>query len=324
VRGRRLLTAAWAVVGIVIAVLGFGFVISRVAKNWDTVEQTIRDANRALLVLAFVLAVVGMCWIAGAWKAVMASLGEHIGVRDAIRWYFPGELGKYVPGGIWPVVGRAELATRAGVRRSISYTSVAMSLAALYLAALEVVVLAIPLQLSAKHDNASPFLVLLLLPIGLVALHPRVLRALLGVASKVTRREVHIDVPPWRTSLVGVALYMPAWVAIGTATWCIARALDPHAAFGQVFVAAVLSWVVGFVLVPVPGGIGVREAAFTATAGLTAGVGATVALAARVMFMLVDVLGAALAPVLLRRRKPRETGVDGPAIASTVDAPPPA
>jgi uncharacterized membrane protein YbhN (UPF0104 family) len=323
VRGRRLLAAGWAVVGIVIAVLGFGFVISRVAHNWDTVRDTIRDADRTWLVAGFLLAALGMALIAVAWRVVLASLSAPVTARDAVRWYFPGELGKYVPGGIWPVVGRAELATRAGVRRTVAYTSVALSLVALYLAAMAVVVIALPFQLSAKHDNAAPFLVVLLLPIGLLALHPRVLNAAFALIAKITRREVHVDIPPWRTSLVGVALYTPAWGAIGTATWCIAHALDPNAAFGQVFVAAVLSWIVGFLLVPVPGGIGVREAAFTATAGLTAGIGATVAVAARIAFMLVDVIGALLAPAVLRRKRggPETRCVAGTRRVGTSDAP---
>jgi uncharacterized membrane protein YbhN (UPF0104 family) len=307
------------VVGIVIAVLGFGFVISRVARNWDTVRDTIRNADRTWLVVGFLLAALGMVLVAVAWRVVLASLRAPVTARDAVRWYFPGELGKYVPGGIWPVVGRAELATRAGVRRSVAYTSVALSLVALYLSAMTVVAIALPFQLSAKHDNAAPFLVVLLLPVGLLVLHPRVLNAAFAFLARVTSREIHIDVPPWRTSLIGVALYAPAWGAIGTATWCIAHALDPHAAFGQVFVAAVLSWIVGFVLVPVPGGIGVREAAFTATAGLGAGVGATVAVAARVAFMIVDLVGAVLAPILLRRRTMRAAGAQR---VGTSDAPP--
>jgi uncharacterized membrane protein YbhN (UPF0104 family) len=274
-----------------------------------------------LLVLGFVLAALGMSLVAVAWKTVLRALGAHVTFRDVGRWYFPGELGKYVPGGIWPVVGRAELATRSGVRRTIAYTSVALSLAALYLAALAVVALAAPFQLSAEHDSVAPFLVLLLLPIGLLALHPRVLGTVLALARRVTHRELHVEIPPWRTSLLGVVVYTPAWLAIGTATWCIARALDPQASFGQVFVAAVLSWVVGFVLVPVPGGIGVREAAFTATAGLAPGIAATVALAARITFMLVDVLGAVVAPVILRRRGTNVTGVDRAPYRSPIDAP---
>jgi glycosyltransferase 2 family protein len=64
----------------------------------------------------------------------------------------------------------------------------------------------------------------------------------------------------------------------------------------------VLSWIVGFVLVPVPGGVGVREAAFVAAAGsLDPGIAAATAVAARALFVLVDALGAALGALALRR-----------------------
>ena len=71
--------------------------------------------------------------------------------------------------------------------------------------------------------------------------------------------------------------------------------------------AAILSWIVGFVSVPVPGGIGVREATFVALAGtIPKGVGATVAIAARLCFMLVDAAGATLG-AMFWRRWPRAT-----------------
>ena len=47
---------------------------------------------------------------------------------------------------------------------------------------------------------------------------------------------------------------------------------DPHAPFGNVFTAAVISWIVGFLLVPVPGGVGVGEGAFTALVSLPKGI----------------------------------------------------
>jgi uncharacterized membrane protein YbhN (UPF0104 family) len=66
--------------------------------------------------------------------------------------------------------------------------------------------------------------------------------------------------------------------------------------------AAILSWIVGFVSVPVPGGIGVREAAFVAVVGtIPTGVRATVAVAARLCFILVDTGGAALGAMAWRR-----------------------
>jgi uncharacterized membrane protein YbhN (UPF0104 family) len=84
----------------------------------------------------------------------------------------------------------------------------------------------------------------------------------------------------------------------------------------------VLSWVVGFVLVPVPGGVGVREAVFVAAAGsLDPGIAAAAAIVARAIFVVVDALGAAIGSAALRRvgapavsgpePPPSSTGTDG-------------
>lgn len=303
---RRAATAT-TTVGIAVAVVGFGFVVKKAADHWDEVRAGLEHGSRVWFLVGFLLAAAGMAWMAVTWRWVIEALGGDVSARDAFRWFFPGELGKYVPGGVWSVVGRAELAFRAGVRRSIAYASVALSLGANYLAAVAVITAAVPIQLAVTSASKTALLLMLLLPVGVLSLHPRVVHALLGVVRRVTRRELTLDVPPWGTSLRLLARYVPVWLFIGTATWCVARALDPGAPFGRVFVAAVVSWVVGFILVPVPSGVGVREAAFVAAAGLPSGVGATAAIVARVMFMVLDASGAAIAPVLARRRAPLTT-----------------
>jgi hypothetical protein len=62
------------------------------------------------------------------------------------------------------------------------------------------------------------------------------------------------------------------------------------------------SWLAGFVVVGVPGGIGVRESVFTALAGtaLTPGVAVSLALASRVVFIAVDLVGALVANIISR------------------------
>jgi uncharacterized membrane protein YbhN (UPF0104 family) len=295
------MAAATTAVGTIIAVLGFAFVIRRAQQHWGDVRNAMDHAGRGWLALALVLGIAGMAAIALAWRPVISSVGGDASTRDVVRWYFPGEMGKYLPGGIWPVVGRAELARRGGLRRGVAYASVALSLAGLYIAAIAVVTAALPFVLAANHGSSAPLLIVLLLPVGVFALHPRAQRAVHNFVKRVTHRDIPIDIPSWGTSMATVARYLPAWVLIGASTWCIARGFDAHAPFGQVFVATVASWVVGFV-VPVPGGVGVREAAFVALAGLPTGIGATVAIVARILFMLVDTLGAVSAPPLLRPR----------------------
>src|SRR5207244_5029699 len=239
--------------------------------------------------------------VAFPWRTALTILGATAERASIVAWYFIGEIGKYVPGGIWPVLGRGELAYRGGVPRAAAYASVALSLGALYLAGTLAVAALLPLRLGGDHFVAA-FWVLLLLPAGVAVLHPRPLGWLVGRAEKLLRRDLSIDVPPWSASMGLVARYLPSWLLIGTATWCVARAFDPGARWLAVAPAAILSWIVGFVSVPVPGGIGVREAAFVAVVGtIPTGVRATVAVAARLCFILVDAGGAALSAVAWRR-----------------------
>jgi uncharacterized membrane protein YbhN (UPF0104 family) len=99
---------------------------------------------------------------------------------------------------------------------------------------------------------------------------------------------------------------------IGGATWSVARSLDPHAGLARILFATAVSWLVGFLAVPVPGGVGVREAVFVALAGnLPLGVAASTAVVARLIFVAVDAAGA----VLSARSAPRRPSSTGRAAA---------
>ncbi|HEY3832692.1 MAG TPA: lysylphosphatidylglycerol synthase transmembrane domain-containing protein [Acidimicrobiia bacterium] len=289
--------------GSVLAVVGVAFVVVKISQQWSQVRHSLAHVSVGWLVLGVLLATVGMVAIALAWRPVLVALGApHVSRATVIRWYFVGEIGKYVPGGIWSVAGRSELSSRrGGMPRSAAYGSVALSLFLLEIGAAIVAAVAIPFS-GIEHKHPIAWLVILLLPVGLAVLHPRVLSASLRGASKAARRELSVPIPDYRVMLRLIAGYVPAWFAIGGGTWAIARSLDPHAPFGNVFTAAVISWIVGFLLVPVPGGVGVREGAFTALVSLPKGIAATAAILARLAFMLVDGGGAVLAPLLLRDR----------------------
>jgi hypothetical protein len=299
--GRRARVASTAA-GVVIATAATVFVGRALVRDREEIGDALGEASPGWLVLAVVLAVVGMTAIAVPWRRAIQLLGDDLPMGQVIRRYFVGEIGKYVPGGVWPILGRGELAARWGIRRTSAYGSVLLSLLALYLAAMFVVVAGLP-ALLAGDDGTGPIAVLLLLPVGLVALHPVVLRRGLGIVERLTHRQVDLEVPTWRSSVALVVRYVPAWLAIGGATWAVARSLDPSAGLLEVGTAATLSWLIGFVLVPVPGGVGVREAAFVAAAGsLDPGIAAAVAVGARLIFVAVDAAGAVIGSSTLRSR----------------------
>jgi uncharacterized membrane protein YbhN (UPF0104 family) len=298
---RSRLAALSTAIGLIVAAAGAVFVARAIATSYDSTRDAIADADLGWLLASLPIAFAGMTLVGVPWRRSMRLLGADPTLRDTLVWYFLGQLGKYVPGTVWPIVGRAELARRGGVNRAAAYGSVVLTLGATYLAAVLVVLGFLPF--AGENGASDQWWSLLLLPIGLVVLHPRILGWGKQTLERITRRQIDVVIPPWRDSVELVARHAPAWFFIGTATWCVARAFDPTAGWAELMVPSVLSWVIGFLVVPAPGGIGVREFAFaTAAVSLGDGVGATVALVSRLVFMIVDATGALVATTLRARR----------------------
>jgi glycosyltransferase 2 family protein len=127
-------TKGWiGLVGIGIGLVGLAFAVYALVKAWDEIASA-RFVPRSLMAAAIV-GIAGMTTIGWNWVRIIRLSGESAHWLSGLRWYFVGQLGKYIPGGLWAVLGRGELATRGGVGRAVSYTSVGVSLATTYAAA---------------------------------------------------------------------------------------------------------------------------------------------------------------------------------------------
>ena len=108
--------------------------------------------------------------------------------------------------------------------------------------------------------------------------------------------------PGWSAVGRAVLLMLLAWAAYGGATWVLVQRLDPGPAGLPVAVGAyALAWVVGFLAVAAPAGVGAREAVVVVVlAPLVGTAGAlAVALVSRAALTVVDLgLAAASSPVL--------------------------
>ena len=287
------------VAGLAVALVGGAAAALAIAGRWGEARQAVAAARPGWLLAGALLAVMAMLGLARPWGRAMAVLGQPVDRWRAVAWYFVGELGKYVPGGVWTVVGRAEWARAGGVGAPVAYAGVALSLAAAYLAAAVVALALVPVATGA----GLPLVVALVVPVGLGALHPRVAGSVLGLVERRRGRPLGVAPPPWSASLGLVLRYVPAWLALGASTWCVARSFEAAAPLGRVALAAVVAWVVGFLAAPVPGGLGVREAVFVGAAGLPVATGAATAVVARLLFMAVDAAGALVAGAVLRHRR---------------------
>ncbi len=291
------------IVGGAVGVLGLFFVGRLVWTQRSELAATIDRAEPGWLIVALVVGICGLTVIGWSWQALVLHLGGRLGFASALRGYFVGQLGKYVPGGVWAVVGRGEWARRDGVTGPVAYASTILSMVTAYVAGSLMAGMALLMVGELPSSSTGRWIiagVVLLGPLGLLGLHPRILEWLASWARRLSGRQLALQVLPWHVTAAIVGRQLLAWLGIGTATWLVSIGLGAQLGFQQVLLATCVSWVAGFLFLPVPGGIGIREAAFVAVLGPDPVV-ATVALVARLVFVLADVAGAGLGTLAVSR-----------------------
>jgi uncharacterized membrane protein YbhN (UPF0104 family) len=284
--------------------LCIAFIVLLLVRDWPATSKALKHAQLWWLLPAALCAVAGMFVLAWRWgAAIIAVGGGPAGHHRVISAFFVGEAGKYIPGAVWAMLGRSELARREGYERAIAYSSVALSVIGCYLAAaLTALVLAVVALIGGSI--AMPWWpIALVAAVGIIAIHPAVSRRILALVGRVFGRRLEIEIPSWGSCIRLTVSYIPVWILIAAATTLVTKSLIPDPPIARIALAAVVSWIIGFIT-PAPGGIGVREAVFVAVAGVAAGPAAAAAILARVLFVLVDGSGAGAGWLVLRITEP--------------------
>lgn len=251
----------WLAAGrIVLAVLVVVAVVWAVAGSWDEVRADLARVSAGALMASSALALLALVLTLVGWRALLADLGSPLAWGPASGVLFVGQLGKYLPGSVWTVVVQTEVASALGVPRKRTAVVGLLSMALSALAGLGVGVLALPALLSAGGAHWY-LLVLLVVPVGLVALHPRVLNAVVDRGLRLGRRAPLERRLSGRAIAVTMSAYVAAWLCLGLHVWVLVRDLGADAA--SALVPAVLGYALaaslGMVAVLLPAGIGLRE-----------------------------------------------------------------
>ena len=298
---RPLLARISSLLGVAIGVAGVAFVARTLISKWDEVSDAFSQVDAINLVLSLLLGLAAMTSIGWIWVTMIVARSHNVRHRNAMSWYFTGQLGKYVPGGIWPIVGRAELAVRNGIPRLDAYASTGLSLVTTYAAA--VVTIGIGAVVTTGHR-----LIAVLIAVGIVLAYaafsqPSLRAVIIRIATRVSSSASSLTDPKRLARLT--VLHIPAWILMSLSTSVTATAFGAKISIADMLFITTTSWLAGFVVVGVPGGIGVREAVFTSLAGGIIGTPMAVSLAlmSRVVFIAVDLTGALVSSVISRMNK---------------------
>lgn len=278
-----------------------------VLRDRDRVLDAVGDLGWSAVAASLVLGVVGTYATFLCWRAVLRGLGATVSAGGSgAAVFFVTQLGKYLPGSVWPVVAQMEYGRRRGVGRATMLAANALTIA--IGVAVGLVVAAATLPLSSPEVFARFWWALLALPSLLAVLHPRVLPWLLDTAMRRIGREPSGLALGWGTTLAACGWFLVSWLAYGVHVHLLLAGAGGSG--WRLLLASVggfaLASSAGLLAVPVPAGAGVREVVLLATLAPAVGTPLAVAvtLVSRVLLLVVDLLLAAGGAVARRVSDP--------------------
>jgi glycosyltransferase 2 family protein len=290
----------WAFVAAAVALGGYWF-----GLHWSSVSAGLGRIGFLAVVGAFIGVLLGLLATMQVWRVLLAGLGSPLPARAAARVLFIGQLGKYLPGAIWPVLAQMELGSEHQVPRLRSASASVLSM----LISVPTGLLAALVTLPFVTRSTSYRWAFLAAPVILVCLHPKVLNQILDRTLRLARR------PPLERPLSGrvvaaaLAWSFSTWIGYGLQIWLLATRVGLPYGRGALLAIGgfAFAWCVGFLIVFVPVGAGVREVLLIAALSPFIGAGAAgaVALVSRLLMTAGDVTTAAAAAGFARRRYPR-------------------
>ena len=248
-------------VGQVIVVLLVAVLIARsLYLSWADIVAYDWDLDYLALIIAFSLMLAAAAFYVYLWRLILERLGTALSYRKSYRVFFLSQLGRYIPGQIWGILGLVYLSQKEGVSELISGASVALQLLLQVVSAIMVFAVTLPFWRTA--DPVTDLYVLVVfLPVGLIMLHPAVVGRGLKLASRVAgQAPMELD---WGYGyLLGqLGLWGVFWLLNGVAYYFLvgsiySSSLPQVPALAGVFAIA---WVAGFLNLLTPAGLGTME-----------------------------------------------------------------
>lgn len=276
-------------------------------KVWGDLPEGGIDFKWGPMLLSCLLTAIFFLMQAAGWKVLISGLGPPIGMLASWKYWFYSQVAKYVPGKVMLPIVRTKLCMHHGSSVQAVLLSIVLEIVFMLLTALLVTVAVASSQL-AEISKGFTYLYIVLIPAGLIGIHPRIIEPVVNFGLKLVRRQPIAINLRYRTMAGLFILFTVAWLVYGVAAYffCLSFSdlVEPKH-LGLITGMFAFAWVAGFLSIITPGGIGVREAALVVLMAsvLPEPIAAIIALTSRLQWTGLEIIMAVLL-IPVKRKEP--------------------
>lgn len=251
------------IIGMTIIILGVAFFIFyNLYTRWNELKQYTFSFDSPYL-FAFIILIILFYFLTPIiWSFSLRLFGERVSYKKILKVWHSAQLIRYIPGNIAFVLGRTEAGKKEGIPRTKNLIATSLELALIVIACLTIFLGYI--LFSATNIG---WLIFLLIPIGLIILHPRIFIPIINFGLKLIKKPEIENKIKYKKILVLFLIVLIIQLIEGFAYAFLLKTIFNYSlSFIELLKFAAIyegAWVIGFLSFLTPSGIGVREAALS-------------------------------------------------------------
>jgi glycosyltransferase 2 family protein len=249
----------WAVV-----VAIFFFLGKVVWENWAQVKEASFSFNPFGFILSTLIFAFSYFMLTCVWYLITITLGVSIPFSETVESWFYSQLGKYLPGKVWVLLGRFYFYESKGKSKATIFIAFYFEMVSVIVAGSFISWVAlIVFKESMSFYSLKQFWVILLCFFCLISLHPRFIQKILNwILMKFKREPVSLLIS-YSNILLIVFVCVIAWVIGGIGFYFFVNSVFSVSSQHVLFLTGSLAFssILGLISVFAPSGLGVREGA---------------------------------------------------------------
>ncbi len=283
-------------IGVVFVI--FYFLFKSLFSNWSQIKEYSWNFHYPSLLISFVLAALSYSVLVGVWNGILKQSGYVISYSKMFKIWFISNLGRYIPGKVWQLLGMLYLLEKEKVPKSKGFTVAILAQVLSSMAGILVMLGFLRYDFYRKLFSESLWFLFVLLAfvLGVLVLiiYPRLLQKVINLVLGFFKKDkISLNYKP-KNLLFYLLSYIGCWFLFGFCFLIFIRSITPapfEIYFG-VTGAFAGSVTIGFLAFFSPGGVGIREGVLVAllNAYFPLPVATLIALLSRVWITVVELM----------------------------------
>ena len=238
------------------------FILFNIYQNSDLVLTQWSNFEILPLVISFLIMILIYLEAALNYHVLIKAINYPLKFKQSLYIFIVSNASRYIPGSIWQYIGRVEIAKKiAQIPRSISVLALVLEVFLLVNAAIIVSLFALPFF---NNIPGQSYLLIFLLPISLIFLHPKISSKLILLIAKVGKKDITKSISQINLEKLITTLpwFILNFLLNGIALFFLTKAIYPDIGIENIILfsgAFAFSWVVGYLSLFAPAGLGVTD-----------------------------------------------------------------